>query len=44
MAPIEDFPPEKWDKLIAVNLSAAFHTIKHAVPGMKERGDRELLS
>jgi 3-hydroxybutyrate dehydrogenase len=37
-APIEDFPDEKWDAIIAINLSAAFHTIKAALPGMKARG------
>ena len=35
VAPIEDFPPEKWDAIIAINLSAAFHAIRAAVPGMK---------
>ncbi|MGH6797475.1 MAG: 3-hydroxybutyrate dehydrogenase [Roseiarcus sp.] len=35
VAPIEDFPPEKWDAIIAVNLTAAFHAIRAAVPGMK---------
>lgn len=35
---IEDFPAEKWDAIIAINLSAAFHAIKAAVPGMKKRG------
>ncbi len=34
---IEDFPPEKWDAIIAINLVALFHTIRHAVPGMKQR-------
>ena len=34
---IEDFPIEKWDAVIAINLSAAFHTIRAAVPGMKAR-------
>jgi 3-hydroxybutyrate dehydrogenase len=34
---IETFPPEKWDQIIAINLSAAFHTIRAAVPGMKAR-------
>src|SRR5947209_1982588 len=34
---IEDFPPEKWDAIIAINLSSAFHTIRAAVPGMKAR-------
>ncbi|KPF79202.1 3-hydroxybutyrate dehydrogenase [alpha proteobacterium AAP81b] len=37
VAPIEDFPPEKWDAIIAINLSAAFHAIRAAVPGMKAR-------
>jgi 3-hydroxybutyrate dehydrogenase len=35
VSPIEDFPPEKWDSIIAINLSSAFHTIRAAVPGMK---------
>jgi 3-hydroxybutyrate dehydrogenase len=35
VAPIEDFPPEKWDVIIAINLTAAFHAIRAAVPGMK---------
>ena len=30
VAPIEDFPPEKWDAIIAINLSATFHAIHHA--------------
>ena len=38
VAPIEQFPDDKWEQLIAVNLSASFHTMKLAVPGMKERG------
>ena len=37
VAPIEEFPPEKWDAIIAINLSSAFHTIRAAVPGMKAR-------
>jgi 3-hydroxybutyrate dehydrogenase len=37
VSPIEDFPPEKWDAIIAINLSSAFHTIRAAVPGMKAR-------
>ncbi|MCZ6862384.1 MAG: 3-hydroxybutyrate dehydrogenase [Alphaproteobacteria bacterium] len=37
-AAIEDFPPEKWDAILALNLSAAFHTIHRAVPHMRERG------
>jgi 3-hydroxybutyrate dehydrogenase len=38
VAAIESFPPEQWDRLIAINLSAAFHTIRALVPGMKARG------
>ena len=37
VAPIEDFPVEKWDQIIAINLSAAFHATRAAVPGMKAR-------
>jgi 3-hydroxybutyrate dehydrogenase len=37
VSPIEDFPIEKWDQIIAINLSAAFHTIRAAIPGMKSR-------
>src|SRR4051795_10030559 len=37
VSPIEEFPIEKWDQIIAINLSAAFHAIRAAVPGMKAR-------
>ncbi|MEL7684001.1 3-hydroxybutyrate dehydrogenase [Citromicrobium bathyomarinum] len=37
VSPVEEFPVDKWDKIIALNLSAAFHTIRLAVPHMKER-------
>jgi 3-hydroxybutyrate dehydrogenase len=37
VAPVEDFPPEKWDAIIAINLSSAFHTTRLALPGMKAR-------
>lgn len=37
VAPIEEFPAEKWDAIIAINLSSAFHLIHHAIPGMKAR-------
>jgi 3-hydroxybutyrate dehydrogenase len=37
VAPIEEFPPEKWDAIIAINLSSAFHAIRATVPGMKAR-------
>jgi 3-hydroxybutyrate dehydrogenase len=35
VAPVEDFPPEKWDAIIAINLSSAFHTTRLALPAMK---------
>ena len=38
VAPIEEFPPEKWDAIIALNLSAAFHAARLAVPHMKRQG------
>ena len=37
VAPIEDFPIDAWNTIIAVNLSSAFHAIRAAVPGMKKR-------
>jgi len=37
VAPVEDFPVEKWDQIIAINLSSAFHAARAAVPGMKAR-------
>lgn len=37
VAPVEDFPPEKWDAIIAINLTSAFHTTRLAVPAMKQR-------
>jgi 3-hydroxybutyrate dehydrogenase len=36
VAGIEDFPPERWDAIIAINLSSAFHTIRLALPKMKQ--------
>jgi 3-hydroxybutyrate dehydrogenase len=37
VSPVEDFPPEKWDQIIAINLSSAFHATRAAVPGMKTK-------
>ena len=37
VAPIETFPPEKWDAIIAINLSSAFHGMRAVIPDMKER-------
>jgi 3-hydroxybutyrate dehydrogenase len=38
VSPIESFPPELWDAILALNLSAAFHTIRRVLPGMRDRG------
>jgi 3-hydroxybutyrate dehydrogenase len=38
VANVEDFPPERWDAVIAINLSSAFHTMRHVLPGMRARG------
>ena len=38
VAPVEEFPPEKWDAIIALNLTAAFDTCRLAVPHMKKAG------
>ena len=38
VSPIEEFPPEKWEQVISINLSSAFYGIRAAVPGMKKRG------
>ena len=38
VAPVDEFPAEKWDLIIALNLSAAFHTTRLALPGMKAKG------
>ncbi|MES2205527.1 MAG: 3-hydroxybutyrate dehydrogenase [Pseudomonadota bacterium] len=37
VAPIEEFPVEKWDAIIAINLSSSFHTVRLALPGMKKK-------
>jgi 3-hydroxybutyrate dehydrogenase len=41
VAPVEEFSVDKWDAIIAINLSAAFHAIRAAVPGMKARNMTE---
>ncbi len=38
VAAVEDFPVDRWDAVLAINLSSAFHTIRGALPGMKQRG------
>ncbi|MES2563726.1 MAG: 3-hydroxybutyrate dehydrogenase [Pseudomonadota bacterium] len=37
VAPIDEFPPEKWHAIIAINLVSSFHTIRHVLPHMKAR-------
>lgn len=41
---IEDFPAEKWDAIIAINLSSAFHAIRRAMPIMKEQGRGRIVN
>lgn len=38
VSPIEEFPHEKWDQIMAINLSSAFHTTRHAITGMRKSG------
>jgi 3-hydroxybutyrate dehydrogenase len=38
VSPVENFPVDKWDAILAINLSASFHTIRCALPKMKEKG------
>ncbi len=44
VSPIETFPIEKWDAIIAINLTSAFHTIRAAVPGMKSRNHGRIIN
>ncbi len=44
VAPVEEFPIEKWNAIIAINLSAAFHAVRAAVPGMKSRKWGRIIS
>ena len=44
VAPVESFPAERWDAIIAINLSSAFHTTRLALPGMKQRGWGRVLN
>ncbi len=44
VSPIEEFPVEKWDQIIAINMSSAFHAMRAAVPGMKKRGWGRIIS
>jgi 3-hydroxybutyrate dehydrogenase len=44
VSPVEDFPIEKWNMIIAINLSSSFHTIRAAVPGMKKKGKGRIIN
>jgi 3-hydroxybutyrate dehydrogenase len=44
VAPIEDFPPEQWDRIIAINLTSNFHAIRAAVPLMKAQGRGRIVN
>ena len=44
VSPVEEFPLEKWDQIIAINMSSAFHSIRAALPGMKARGWGRIIS
>jgi 3-hydroxybutyrate dehydrogenase len=44
VAKIEDFPPEKWDQLIAILLSSAFHTMRHTIPLMKQASHGRIIN
>ena len=43
-APVEQFPSERWDAALAVNLSAPFHIIRMALPAMKQRGFGRIIN
>jgi 3-hydroxybutyrate dehydrogenase len=44
VAPVDEFPVERWDAIIAINLSSAFHAIRVALPGMKARGFGRIIN
>ncbi len=44
VSPVEEFPEAKWDAIIAINMSSAFHTTKAAFAGMKERGFGRIIN
>lgn len=44
VSPVEEFPTEKWDAILAINLSSSFHTIKHAVPHMRAQGGGRIVN
>ncbi|NTJ43034.1 3-hydroxybutyrate dehydrogenase [Agrobacterium larrymoorei] len=44
VAPVEEFPPEKWDQIIAVNLTSSFHTMRAVIPLMKTAGKGRIIN
>ncbi|THF53725.1 3-hydroxybutyrate dehydrogenase [Allorhizobium terrae] len=44
VAPIEEFPIEKWDQIIAINMSSAFHTMRAAIPNMKGKKSGRIIN
>ncbi len=44
VAPVAEFPPVKWDAIIAINLSSVFHAVRAAIPHMKARGWGRIIS
>jgi 3-hydroxybutyrate dehydrogenase len=44
VAPVEDFPPEQWDRIIAINLTSAFHATRAAAPIMKAQGRGRIVN
>jgi len=44
VAPVDEFPTEKWDAIIGINLTSAFHTTKHAVPIMRKQGRGRIVN
>ena len=44
VSPVEEFPAEKWDAILAINLSSNFHAIAAALPGMKQRGHGRIIN
>ena len=44
VAPVDEFPPEKWDWVIAINLTSVFHGTRAALPGMKKRNFGRIIN
>ncbi len=44
VSPVDEFPDERWEQIVAINLSSCFYTIKAALPGMKQRGQGRIIN